>query len=513
MTTISEGPKPLYLIERDQKPPHPHRFPCSFSASIVAATLTVLWTLPGPLASQEVRFLSLDGEGSATLVLDASTAYVTDGGGPGAGGIKGALVEGQPVLDFLAGKATRLVLTCTHPHEDHMGGLAQLLCLPQVCEFPEVILIDTPDSYGEGESLADLWQETCGAPCADQPEGRCRHVTARNNDAFAGLAPSSSAVRVANFIFDPAEVGGDAHDRTIITHYEIGQRQETTTLVDFDDASSRLIRHWTDRNQGRHVDVVVMSHHGSRYNDMTPVLGSADPENGAVAAGAFGVKQVVFTANRHNRFAHPAPEVLRQTVQLLGPENVFITDSVTGRSIRVTPAGIAYGDGTSPSRALALFVEARLAQLAEQREAIETALLGVDGLDGGLRATITAGGALSTTQLATAVAAGWLGKSERRALRRAYLGSLHLDAVQDRLGPTSTDESLVAIAREGGHRVAREGAAQPGDNRLIAASTFSLGATTWSDQPPEVWRVALQAVISRRSPSCPRAVRQISVVH
>ena len=89
----------------------------------------VVSVLPSTLVAQEAVYLAIKGEGTASVVLSNSnhTAYITDGGNARTG-IAGAKVDGQPVLDLLLERGyNKLVITCSHPHADHMGGLKEML--------------------------------------------------------------------------------------------------------------------------------------------------------------------------------------------------------------------------------------------------------------------------------------------------------------------------------------------------------------------------------------------------
>jgi beta-lactamase superfamily II metal-dependent hydrolase len=90
----------------------------------IALTALTLWLAAGASA-QTARYLALRGEGTASVLVDEAvhTAYITDGGHTGKAGIQGANIGRQSVLEYLLGKGvTRLVITCSHPHADHLGA-------------------------------------------------------------------------------------------------------------------------------------------------------------------------------------------------------------------------------------------------------------------------------------------------------------------------------------------------------------------------------------------------------
>ncbi|MFL5444512.1 MAG: hypothetical protein ACJ78W_08345, partial [Myxococcales bacterium] len=82
----------------------------------MSAVLILLFVLAaGAWAKGTAHFLALQGEGSASVVVDdaTKTAYITDGGKGKASGMQGAEIDGERVLDHLLGQGIeRLVVTC-----------------------------------------------------------------------------------------------------------------------------------------------------------------------------------------------------------------------------------------------------------------------------------------------------------------------------------------------------------------------------------------------------------------
>src|SRR5262249_5942820 len=138
-------------------------------------------------------------------------------------------------------------------------------------------------------------------------------------------------VRARNFEYDPATVGSDTHDASIIAEYEVKDAKGARrTLVDFDDASTELIRVWANSRPPRRAHALLMAHHGSAYNDMSTIL--ADPDK-------YGLTDIIFTANEGNRFRHPTPKSLRLAIETVGPDHVHITGSANGDAIEIGAVG------------------------------------------------------------------------------------------------------------------------------------------------------------------------------
>lgn len=310
----------------------------------LASPVLTLLLLLGAVASsaQEGHYFALQGEGSAAAFVDPSerVAYVTDGGVAGARGIAGATMEGKPVLQSLIDRGVRrLVIACSHPHRDHMAGLVDLVTRDErILRFEEIAFVDNIAARGTGakslhEMYRERWQGVASAP-------RSTYSSAEGRNAFEGLSPDSGSLRVSNFVYEPDSIGATAHDRTIITEYRMGGR-EPFYVIDFDDASSRLIRAWSEQRPAPRAHVVVMPHHGSRHNDLGQIL--TDPER-------FGLRVVVIPVNRSNRYFHPSPSVLLQALEAVGADHVFLTDSEVGNNVVVTPLGVRRADGATPNR-------------------------------------------------------------------------------------------------------------------------------------------------------------------
>lgn len=325
---------------------------------LVAVTWLSLVSLAYPQARTYV--LSLQGDGSATVVIDrkegGGVAYIHDGGRGGTKGIGGARIDGQPVLDFLRSQGiTTLVISCSHPHDDHMQGLVELINTGDFKGFTTLRFVDSvkegaTNSSGEKiEPLHEIYRKKWGS----SPPPDVDYKEATNADAFGALGLDPTHVKVSNFRYDPESVGEDVHDSSVVAEFELRDTQgHTRNMVDFDDASSRLIKLWASQSPPRHATVLLMAHHGSRYNDMSPVLNRAKD---------FGLTDVVFTVNEGNRYLHPTPEMLLLAINSVGADHVHITGSEQGDAIEVAATGsVVRSGGEATLSRLASFVNDRI---------------------------------------------------------------------------------------------------------------------------------------------------------
>jgi beta-lactamase superfamily II metal-dependent hydrolase len=333
---------------------------------VLVLTLGIAYALSTSAA--EVYVLALTGDGSASVTIDkgAKTAYITDGGRPGKGGLSKALIHGVLVLDYLnQNDIENLVVTCSHPHLDHMGGVQEFISSDaRITQFKSVLFVDSNHLEGK-PSLYQIFQQSW--PQAASDTERFKYASADGTNAFEKFVANLSGrtANVSNFAYESNTVGTDTHDHSVVTQYAFDRADGNgTVFVDFDDASTNLVQKWSEQ-KGARLNVVMVPHHGSRNNNLAAVLAKRD---------ALGLKSAVIAVNRWNRFLHPDADVLDSLVTQLGPDNVFITDSDLGDNIVVDDNGARTSNGGSARERLAAFIaaqnqahQARVERILERR--------------------------------------------------------------------------------------------------------------------------------------------------
>ena len=310
--------------------------------------LVIALLLFGDAFAQQALFLAIQGDGTASVIIDRArqAAWITDGGRSGSSGIRGARINSKPVLEYLLSQHIRILgVTCSHPHQDHMGGLEDTVVDPLMRQFDHILFVD--NGIPEAESLRHKYEQFVGAEFA---AAHSQYVNAAGVNAFADFLSGTGDVSVSNFEYNPGDVGNDVHDRSVIMQYSLNG-VPPSTVVDFDDGSTDLINLWATK--GGKATTIIYPHHGSRNNSIASLL-----ENRAT----IGLQDVVLTVNRRNRFLHPSPEILLKLLEVLKPEHVFITDSDLGENVTIEPGKIT--DGRSQADHLGRlrdFVAARIA--------------------------------------------------------------------------------------------------------------------------------------------------------
>jgi hypothetical protein len=316
-------------------------------------------------AAAFIQYLALQGDGTGSVIVDSAsgTAIIHDGG-RAESGIPSASIDGVSVLEYLSRPELgihHLVISCSHPHADHIDGLKTLVSSPEITRFSSITFIDTiPENSPVGpenpNSLFDLYTQSHGS------SPQVRHELLLGADGkIRALETALSEVRVTNYSYSPKDVGETVHDAAVINEYTLtGPQGKELKIVDFDDSSKKLINRWAAenkaaaraRNEHIQLEAVVLSHHGSRYNDMSAVLG--------VDSG-IEVHSVIATANAGNKFLHPHPEALAQAIQKVGPKRVFVTGSQAGDNVVITDQGVtSLGGQLGAQQRLEALVAARI---------------------------------------------------------------------------------------------------------------------------------------------------------
>ena len=195
--------------------------------------------------SQEARYLSLKGPGTASVFWAEGfkTAYITDSGryvGAADPELKLSAEDAtynQGVLAFLRKKGVdNLVITCSHPHADHMDGLKQMIEKdPKIFEFETIYFVDSDHPKDDKKGVTGLEEVFKTARDKLKPPKSPKvveRISATKKDAFGIIAENlkiqkdEAPLLVSNFEYDPKDIPASEdeekdhpHGRCVITHY------------------------------------------------------------------------------------------------------------------------------------------------------------------------------------------------------------------------------------------------------------------------------------------------------
>lgn len=313
--------------------------------------------------------MALPNEGQATVAIDekSKTAFIMDMAKnaenaipafPGIERMAAPLkLDGAPLLGYLAAQhgTENLVISCSHPHADHMAGIQALFKNPQQSFFHEgdlqrprfktITVIDD----GVSNSLADMYESFAKTVKKTRLDIVFKRQSATNprtgklRNAFAVTSDLQQEVHIENIIF-PRSDKPSIHGRSLITITRLGG-PAGHVLLDFDDADSKAISAaiaQLKKDGVTKIDTFIVPHHGSKLHDIEPIL-------------ALNPTKAIITVDPSNRYGHPSASILDRLMTQLKPENVIFTGS--SENVILDQAGLKYARHTAAHReSAALFV-------------------------------------------------------------------------------------------------------------------------------------------------------------
>ena len=253
---------------------------------LVVAILTSTAAYAMPDNQLHVSFLDV-GQGDAILIQTPNHQDILVDGGPGAQGIGEQLSKHLPFWD-----RTIELVVLTHPHEDHLTGLLEVLRRYRV---KQVLYLDTDYNTPDAEEWLNLIQQ--------------KHIKA--TFATAGqeidLGMKDTTLEVVNP--SPGSTV-PAMDNGIVLKLSDEKISFLLTSDISADAEHDLITQRADVN----CTVLKVAHHGSNDSSTAAFLAVADPKLAVISVGA------------DNTFGHPGADTLQRLADVVGKNNIYRTD-------------------------------------------------------------------------------------------------------------------------------------------------------------------------------------------
>ncbi len=267
------------------------RFPSPWQAAAVAIAIAALvWiaALEGSGGELEVVFADV-GQGDMTIITTPSGRIIVVDGGPDAAL---AARELGAKLPFWRRSIDLLILT--HPHEDHIAGLSELLRRYRV----ERVLERRQRFDGAGYAAWRRLVEAEGAEIVSAAPG----VRVEFDD---GVSVETLAPPLAPLV----GTGSDVDNASVVTRIAYGERSFLLAGDIFHEGEMWLVRSGATLAS----DALKVAHHGSASSSASEFLAAVSPSAAVISAG------------RDNRFGHPAEETLERLSAVLPPSRVYIT--------------------------------------------------------------------------------------------------------------------------------------------------------------------------------------------
>ena len=229
-----------------------------------------------------VHFIDV-GQGDATLLLSGGQAVLIDAGTEESGAAVVRYLEDLGVSQLYAA-------VVTHPHADHIGGMAQVINAFPVEHFYMGPETQNTASYS---NLLDALQAQGIQPTISAP-----------GDTLAFDSGASLT------FFGPAEdvPDGNLNDRSLITLFQADE-QKVLLMGDAEAAAEQsLLAHYPTLR----CDVLKVGHHGGADSSSLSFLQTVQPSVAVISCGV------------DNDYGHPDPQTL-QNLSLAGVTDVRIT--------------------------------------------------------------------------------------------------------------------------------------------------------------------------------------------
>jgi competence protein ComEC len=273
-----------------------------------------------PRAAAVLRVTFVDvGQGDAIVLRSGSWTGLIDGGPPGTG----------PRIEAVLRKLNATHLDClviSHPHADHIGGLA-----PVVRDFKPTTVV-----YG-AEGTTKTWRNLK----AELAGGGAIFKKVRTGDELQfGQAKAK--------VLSPARLVGDANADSVVIDVTAGGKQ---FLFTGDVTGTHETDVGTISARGPPVYLLKVAHHGSKYSTTAAFLSQVRPTFAVICVGK-------------NSYGHPTPATISRlkaqktriystqkngTVTLVVTSAGAVTWTFTRTSKPVTSAGSSSGGGGTPA--------------------------------------------------------------------------------------------------------------------------------------------------------------------
>lgn len=260
------------------------------------ATLTAaIWVNRQDYQYGVLTALTLDvGQGESVILTSGGETALVDCGSSNSykdpGGLAADTLHSMGVRELSA-------VVVTHYHADHTNGLYEVL---RRIPVQTVYLPDIEDEYGVRERLVSL---------AEEKGAQVTYVTKETADTLGDTVLT---------LYPPVQSGGDLNELGLTALASAGDFD----LLITGDMSGSTEKKLVETYALPDIEVLVVSHHGSRYSSNIRFLKSVTPEAAVISVG-------------DNNYGHPSEETLQRLLAV--GADIWRTDQQG--TIRITVNG------------------------------------------------------------------------------------------------------------------------------------------------------------------------------
>lgn len=265
------------------------------SALSVLTLTAAIWVNRQDYQYGVLTALTLDvGQGESVILTSGGETALVDCGSSNSykdpGGLAADTLHSMGVRELSA-------VVVTHYHADHTNGLYEVL---RRIPVQTIYLPDIEDEYGVRERLVSL---------AEEKGAQLTYVTKETADTLGDTVLT---------IYPPVQSGGDLNELGLTALASAGDFD----LLITGDMSGSTEKKLVETYALPDIEVLVVSHHGSRYSSNIRFLKSVTPEAAVISVG-------------DNNYGHPSEETLQRLLAV--GADIWRTDQQG--TIRITVNG------------------------------------------------------------------------------------------------------------------------------------------------------------------------------
>ena len=265
------------------------------SALSVLTLTAAIWVNRQDYQYGVLTALTLDvGQGESVILTSGGETALVDCGSSNSykdpGGLAADTLHSMGVRELSA-------VVVTHHHADHTNGLYEVL---RRIPVQTIYLPDIEDEYGVRERLVSL---------AEEKGAQVTYVTKETADTLGDTVLT---------IYPPVQSGGDLNELGLTALASAGDFDLLITGDMSGSTEKKLVETYALPN----IEVLVVSHHGSRYSSNIRFLKAVTPEAAVISVG-------------DNNYGHPSEETLQRLLAV--GADIWRTDQQG--TIRITVNG------------------------------------------------------------------------------------------------------------------------------------------------------------------------------
>ena len=222
----------------------------------------------------QVKICYIDvGQGDSTLIVAPEATVLIDGGTPAQGSTIYDLLKEENIdrLDYVIN---------THPHSDHVGGLARVVRSLGSGNVGKVLVTEYPPELEPDIQSWPQFLETAEIMGAE--------IETAAPDTSYDLGGGATLT-----ILGPTRLHDDMNNNSIVCRLDFGE----ASFLFAGDCGVDALRELSEQGSALEVDILKVGHHGSSSSTDSVVLRLTDPKAAVISCGA------------ENDYGHPHREV------------------------------------------------------------------------------------------------------------------------------------------------------------------------------------------------------------